>query len=100
MKWTRREIAKLAAGALSLSGCASHLRPEPKLLLSRVPLPHPFSIPLPIIPTLRQSDSDSTTDFYDVTVMPSEGQILPGVKTTFWGYNGMFPGPTIEARSG
>jgi spore coat protein A len=100
MKWTRREIAKLAAGALSLSGCASHPRPEPKLLQSRVALPDPFTIPLPIIPSLHPTSSDETTDYYDVTVMPSEGQILPAVKTALWGYNGMFPGPTIEARSG
>jgi spore coat protein A len=27
-------------------------------------------------------------------------EILPGYKTTIWGYEGIFPGPTIEARRG
>lgn len=97
MKWSRREIAKLAAAGLFQTGCS---RPEPKLLLSQVALPEPFAVPLPVIPTLQPINSDSTTDYYDVTVRPSMGQILPGLKTAFWGYNGMFPGPTIEARSG
>ena len=27
-------------------------------------------------------------------------EILPGVPTTIWGYDGRFPGPTIVSRSG
>src|SRR5450755_603683 len=100
MKWTRREIAKLAAAGLLQTGCATHPRPQPKLLVSRCPLPAPFAIPLPVIPTLHPDRTDSNTDYYDVTARPSQGQILPGFNTAFWGYNGMFPGPTIEARSG
>ncbi len=43
---------------------------------------------------------DSTTDFYEVTVRPASASILPGLKTGIWGYDGTFPGPTIEARRG
>jgi spore coat protein A, manganese oxidase len=100
MKWTRREIAKLAAAGLLQTGCATHPRPQPKLLVSRCPLPAPFAIPLPVIPTLHPDRTDSTTDYYEVTARASQGQILPGFNTEFWGYNAMFPGPTIEARSG
>ena len=25
-------------------------------------------------------------------------EVLPGLKTEIWGYDGVFPGPTIEAR--
>ena len=30
----------------------------------------------------------------------SQVEILPGLKTEVWSYNGMFPGPTIRQRGG
>ena len=104
MKLTRRQAAKLAAAGLWLpafeGGCASHRRPEPALLRSRVPLPAPFSVSLPRLEALKPSKADSTTDYYEVTARAATANILPGFGTTIWGYNGTFPGPTIEARSG
>ena len=70
------------------------------MLRSRIPLPKPFEISLPLIPLLKPASIDATTDHYDVTVRPSDARILPGATSRIWGYNGMFPGPTIEARSG
>jgi spore coat protein A len=32
--------------------------------------------------------------------MVGKAEILPGKKTEVWGYEGIFPGPTIESRSG
>ncbi|MGI8821676.1 MAG: multicopper oxidase family protein [Chthoniobacterales bacterium] len=64
------------------------------------PFPQPFSVPLPIIPTLQPTSTDATTDYYDVTMQVGQKEIIPGALTTIWGYNGMMPGPTIVARSG
>jgi spore coat protein A, manganese oxidase len=104
MKVSRRELVKLAGAGLWLpvfeAGCASHRRPQPKLLPSRIALPGQFAVPLPLIPTLQKASSDSSTDYYDVTVHPATARILPGFSTGIWGYNGIFPGPTIEARTG
>jgi spore coat protein A len=71
-----------------------------KLLTSLAALPAPFTVPLPIPPIARPVRSDASTDFYEVEVRPAAARILPDVVTTIWGYGGIFPGPTIEARSG
>ncbi|HLG94775.1 MAG TPA: multicopper oxidase family protein [Bryobacteraceae bacterium] len=104
MKWSRREILRLAGSAslalpLFESGCIGG-RPQATLLASRVPLPQPFETALPIPPVLNADRKDGSTDYYDVRVRPASASILPGVGTTVWGYNGIFPGPTIEARRG
>ena len=62
--------------------------------------PTAFTVPLPILPVLAPTSSDTTTDYYDITMQVGTKQIIPGKLTTIWGYNGIFPGPTIKARSG
>ena len=34
----------------------------------------------------------------DITVREASARVLPGLETKIWGYNGLFPGPVIEAR--
>jgi spore coat protein A len=100
MTFTRRDALKLAALALPIETACLSRRPEAKLLPSRIPLPKPFETPLPIAPVLQPTRTDDTTDYYEVTARVAPAKILPGVTTQIWGYNGTFPGPTIEARSG
>jgi spore coat protein A, manganese oxidase len=70
-------------------------------LASEAPLPEPFSMPLPIPPVLRAESTSGGVDRYSVTQRPSEARLLPGgLTTTIWGYEGVFPGPTIESRRG
>lgn len=59
-----------------------------------------FSVPLPIPPVLEPTRSDADGDYYEITQRAATAEILPGYQTTIWGYNGIFPGPTIEARRG
>jgi spore coat protein A len=70
------------------------------LLRSTAKLPVPFDAVLPIPPVLRPARTNGTTDFYEITQRPGLARILPGLTTTVWGYNGIFPGPTIVSRSG
>ena len=58
----------------------------------------PFSRSLAIPPVLSPSSTDQTTDYYNVAMQTSTKQIVGGGLTTIWGYNGIFPGPTIKAR--
>jgi FtsP/CotA-like multicopper oxidase with cupredoxin domain len=59
-----------------------------------------FEATLPRPPVLKPVRSDATTDFYEITSMEVQQPILPGAPTTIWGYNGLYPGPTIEAHEG
>ena len=60
----------------------------------------PFAVPLPIPPVLEPARKGTTTDYYEITQKEAKARILPELKTEVWGYDGIFPGPTIEARSG
>jgi len=70
------------------------------LLPSGRPLPRPFTLPFRVPPVLRPMRSDSDTDYYEITQTATVASILPGVRTAIWGYNGIYPGPTIESRRG
>ena len=60
----------------------------------------PFQAAFRTPPVLSPTRADADTDYYEITMRPAEVEILPGRRTTIWGYNGEFPGPTIRARSG
>lgn len=59
-----------------------------------------FARPLVIPPVLEPAATDETTDYFVITMDQGQIEIIPGTLTTIWGYNGIYPGPTIKARSG
>jgi spore coat protein A len=106
MSLSRRNLLRATAGSLLLSpfatACASggaNVETESSaggLLRSTARLPAPFTVPLPIPPVLQPS----RTGYYEITQRIADAEILPGLRTRVWGYNGTFPGPTIESRRG
>jgi spore coat protein A len=103
MKYSRRQILRYAGSGLVLpaieTGCIQP-RPEARVIPSLAPLPAPFQTPLPIISSLKPVRSEADVDSYEVTVRPANARILSGMDTPIWGYDGIFPGPTIDARVG
>ena len=104
MELSRRDVLKLG-----LFGGAALLLPAERAArtalaeANRIPesaLPAPFTVPFATPPVLAPVRSTGTTDFYVITQQAAEAEILPGLKTTIWGYNGITPGPTITARRG
>lgn len=96
-----------AAGAVGLlgaaTGCGALLAPRGSVLAqvgrvlpSTAPLPKPYQVELPRVPVVRPDASGRLT----MTQRPAQLEILPGLTTEVWGYEGRFPGPTIEARKG
>ncbi|APU14318.1 MULTISPECIES: multicopper oxidase family protein [Actinoalloteichus] len=103
MTLTRRTMLRLIGGAVVslplLSACAAE-GSTGILLPSGAPLPDPFGVPLPVPPVLQPTGTDETTDYYAITQRAADVEILPGLTTEVWGYNGIFPGPTIVTRRG
>jgi spore coat protein A, manganese oxidase len=95
-KIARREILYLGAGLAAVSA-------TPPLVSTgegRASATQRFQRPLRIPRVLKPVRTDSTTDYYEMTQREAEVEILPGLRTTVWGYEGMLPGPTIQARRG
>ncbi|MBM7786917.1 multicopper oxidase family protein [Tenggerimyces flavus] len=93
-------LAGAAAVAGSLAGCQFLNGQTGQVLRSEAPLPKPFTVPLPIPPVKKPIRTDGATDYYEIVQREATAEILPGLKTKIFGYDGVFPGPTIEARSG
>lgn len=70
------------------------------LLRSALPLPPSFQVPLPVPEVLRPISTTGGVDRYVITQREATAEILPGVATPVWTYDGTFPGPTIESRRG
>ena len=105
MKISRRQFLKM--GLMGGAGLALPLGtlsiPVSRLAASasvRSPSVEPFEVPLPIPPILKPLRTGAGTDYYEMIQKAGRQEILPGLKTELWGYDGIFPGPTVEARSG
>src|SRR5262245_41775164 len=111
MDASRRDVLKVGglgvlgavgAAALPLGGTlgaktASSLDP------SRVPQPFRTRFTRP--PVLRPRESvrgkDGVwTDHFTVTMRQTQAEVIPGLMTRAFGYNGSVPGPTIKIRQG
>jgi spore coat protein A len=60
-----------------------------------------FTDPLPIPPVLKPKWMSGNYTYYEVTMKEAKQALhrdLP--ESTIWGYEGMYPGPTIEVVKG
>jgi len=103
LRITRRHFLKM--GTMAGVGLALPLGtlsvPVGRLAASsgvRSPDVEPFAVPLPIPPVARPVHTHGGADFYEIIQRTARQEILPGLETEVWGYDGVFPGPTIEAR--
>lgn len=103
----RRRFLGLAGGAgavLAAGLAAPQLLERPTstgaLAEGGLPAPKPFAVPLPIPPVLAPGERGAGVDRYAVAARETTAEILPGVRTPIWGYEGTFPGPTLETRRG
>ena len=60
----------------------------------------PFQRDLPRAPELLPVNSSRTQDNYEIAIREGMAEILPGFQTPIYGYEGIYPGPTIRARKG
>ncbi|MGA9312359.1 MAG: multicopper oxidase domain-containing protein [Pseudonocardiaceae bacterium] len=94
----RRDMLKIGA----LAGVSVALQTGFRLQAANAtPLPIlPFQVPLTVPPVARPVMSTRDTDTYQITMRKADVEIIPGTRTRIWGYDGIFPGPTIKARTG
>lgn len=99
----------LATGAAAVIGAGVAARatalspadvPPGGVMRSKAPLPRPYQVPLPIPAAPSPLQSAGGTDTFQIVQREAKLEILPGLRTSCWTYNGTFPGPTIISRSG
>ena len=99
-KISRREALKLGAlaGGSFLLPIALERRSYAKDGGS--PRVKPFTLPFRTPPVLKpvHSNEIDKIDYYEIVMRKAQVEILPGLKTEIWGYNGITPGPTIIQR--
>ncbi|MDJ0900775.1 MAG: multicopper oxidase family protein [Xenococcus sp. MO_188.B8] len=124
MKLNRREAIKLgltgvgglllplessnSALAQTLSNCPDFPRVEnPPPTFKQEELSHQiprFQYPLKRLRLLEPVHSyeggERPLDCYEITMKKAQVDIIPGLKTEIWGYEGIFPGPVIRQRGG
>jgi FtsP/CotA-like multicopper oxidase with cupredoxin domain len=111
MDASRRDVLKIgglgalgAAGAIALPfGAGLGARSASLLDESRMPVPFrsPFVRPPVLRPRRSVRGRDGVwTDHYSLTMRRGRAELLPGLTTTVFGYNGIAPGPTIKVRRG
>jgi spore coat protein A len=89
------------AAVLGTGGCADDPAGQTgRMFRSDRPLPARFVVPLPTPPVKQPTSTEDGTTHYTVVQRPAQVEILPGVRTDIWGYDGLFPGPTLRARRG
>ncbi|MEV7791182.1 multicopper oxidase domain-containing protein [Streptomyces sp. NPDC087512] len=82
-----------AASRLRLSGETTG-----EQLTSTARLPRPFEVPLPVPPVATPVSRANGVETYELEQREARLEILPGLKTTVWGYDGLFPGRTLVGR--
>ena len=91
-------VAALSGGAVALR--ASGREQTGSLLVSEAEPGPPYQVPLPVPGVARPVSTAGGVDRYEIVQRAAEAEILPGLRTQVWGYDGRFPGPTIVGRSG
>ncbi|MFS1301310.1 multicopper oxidase family protein [Streptosporangium longisporum] len=91
----RRFLGGLGATGLLATGCgAVSAETSGQTLTSALPLPRPFTVPLPIPAQARPV----RPGHYEVVQRQARMEIVPGTSTEVWGFDGTFPGPTFRLR--
>ena len=106
--WTRRDVMRSSLGSFALLctvGAPGTLKGDrvvtsaARRAQAQSPFA-PFQRDLPIAPELAPVISRRGVDVYDVDIREGLAEILPGFQTPIYGYDGIYPGPTIRARKG
>ena len=104
MTLSRRDLLKMSAlGAAAVALPVERSVSGLSALSSRIAesaLPVPFTTPFAQPPRIYPVRSDATTDYFRVSMEPTSVEIIPGLRTEMWAYNGVVPGPTFQIAQG
>jgi spore coat protein A, manganese oxidase len=101
LRWTRRgalERGMTSIAALCLLPAAT--RTAAVRTSAAAAAVDPYQADLQVPPTLVPVSSTATEDRFELVIREGRAEIIPGELTPVYGYDGIYPGPTIRARKG
>jgi spore coat protein A, manganese oxidase len=100
--WTRRDVLQrgMASFAMLCALPAVATRSATNRGSVAAAAAEPFQAELQVPPTLVPVSTTATEDMYEMTIREGRAEIIPGTLTPVYGYDGVYPGPTIRARKG
>jgi len=100
--WTRRDMLErgMASFAMLCALPAAATRSAATRGSAAAAAAAPFQADLQLPPTLVPVSTTPTQDVYEMTIREGRAEIIPGTLTPVYGYDGVYPGPTIRARKG
>jgi FtsP/CotA-like multicopper oxidase with cupredoxin domain len=101
LRWTRRgalERGMASIAALCLLPTAATRTAAVKTAAAAAV--DPYQVDLQIPPTLVPTSSTATEERFELAIREGRAEIIPGELTPVYGYDGIYPGPTIRARKG
>jgi len=105
-RWTRRDAIGRSMGSFALicalpsASSLTTTRTSGGMRAAAAAAATPFQGDLRILPTLVPVRRTAAEDHYEVTIQEGRAEILPGTLTPIYGYDGIYPGPTIRVRKG
>lgn len=102
--FSRRGALRLAGGAAvvaaGVTGCGALTKETTgRTLTTAARKPEPFRVPLPVPKEVTPVRGPGGADRFEVEQREASVEIIPGLRTRIWGYDGTFPGPTFVARA-
>jgi FtsP/CotA-like multicopper oxidase with cupredoxin domain len=98
---TRRDALRLGAASVAgVSALSIATRSSAKPAAVTAAALEPFQAEMLVPPTLEPVRRTATEDVYELAITDGRAEIIPGVLTPVYGYDGIYPGPTIRARKG
>ena len=103
MGMTRRDVVKIsvlsgAAVGLPVSHALGDSVSGNRIAESRLPKPFTSAFTRPTVAVPVRTDPLTGTQIYRMQMRPFRAEIVPGLQTDLWGYDGVYPGPTIVVQ--
>jgi FtsP/CotA-like multicopper oxidase with cupredoxin domain len=100
LRWTRRVAMERGMASIAALCLLPAAATKTVAVRRSAAAAEPFQAELQLPPTLVPVSSTAAEERFELTIREGRAEIIPGELTPVYGYDGVYPGPTIRARKG
>jgi FtsP/CotA-like multicopper oxidase with cupredoxin domain len=98
LRWTRRVAMERGMASIAALCLLPAAATKTVAVRRSAAAAEPFQAELRLPPTLVPVSSTAAEERFELTIREGRAEIIPGELTPVYGYDGVYPGPTIRAR--